>query len=127
MASVAYGSVAALVSLASVLFYPIDIFRWPAAVALPVAIAVGGVLILKRHSHGPACAGLSCVFLCFFFGWRTVFNTLGALTAGRLWDVLLLLGFFVAVYSVPIGITVWCLRAETERQRREADEERTDD
>lgn len=127
VASVAYGSVAALVSLATVIFYPVDIFRWPAAVALPVAIAVGGVLILKRHPHGPACAGLSCVFLCFFSGWRVVLNTLGALTAGRLADVLLFLGFFVAVYSVPIGITVWCLRVETERQRREADEESTDD
>jgi hypothetical protein len=81
------------------------------------------VLILKRHHQGPACAGLSCIFLCFFSAWRTLLLTLGTLIEGQLDLTLALVATFVIIYPVPIAITVWCLRVEMERQRREKEEE----
>ncbi len=75
-------------------------------------IVVGGVLILKRHPHGPACAGLACIFLCFFpLGWMLLV-VLAALTTGELVGLLHGLAYTVVLYCVPVGITIWCLRQE---------------
>jgi len=124
VASVAYGALAALVLLViEVLSFPGGVVGWTADVVLAVAIAVGGMLILRHHPHGPACAGLACIFLCFFSAWDIFLRTLGALTVGQFDAVLLFVAFFVIAYSIPIGITVWCLRVETERQKREAEEQ----
>src|SRR3990167_10979396 len=55
VASIAYGALAAVVSLVVVILaFPYVDFGSAADVVLGIAIAVGGVLILKRHPHGPA-------------------------------------------------------------------------
>jgi hypothetical protein len=125
VASIVYGALAALVLLGlEILSFPNGIMGWTADVVLAVAIAVGGVLILKHHEHGPACAGLGSIFLCFFSAWGVILWRLPmALSAGEYGVALVLVAFFVIAYSVPIGIVVWCLREETERQKREAEEE----
>jgi hypothetical protein len=90
---------------------------------LAVAIAVGGVLILRRHKSGPACAGLSCIFLCFF---QIVFLFGGFLSAlaDAEWRLALFIPLYLlAVYSIPVIVTVWCLKQEAARARREADNE----
>jgi hypothetical protein len=112
--SIGYGSVAALVILY------LGLREWPAGLigtvtrtTLAVLIAVGGVLILKRHQHGPACAGLCCVFLCFFRLWYMLILLLGALSTGQLIGFLLALILTVVLYAIPVLITVWCLKQET--------------
>ena len=124
VASVVYGVLAALVLLGfEVLSFPSGVIGWTADVVLASAIAVGGVLILKHHEHGPACAGLASIFLCFFSAWSILWGLPMALLAGEFGVALACLAFFVIAYSIPIGIVVWCFREETERQKREAEEQ----
>jgi hypothetical protein len=112
--SIAYGSVAAVSILyAGLSELPAGIIGTATRTTLAVLIAVGGVLILKRHQHGPACAGLCCVFLCFFRLWYMLILLLGALSTGQLIEFLLALILTVVLYSIPVVITVWCLRQET--------------
>jgi len=106
--SIAYGSVAAV----SILYAGLS--ELPAGIigtATRTTLAV--LLILKRHQHGPACAGLCCVFLCFFRLWYMLILLLGALSTGQLIEFLLALILTVVLYSIPVVITVWCLRQET--------------
>jgi hypothetical protein len=124
VASIVYGALAALVSLVFVvLAFPGLDFGSAAEVVLGVAIAVGGVLIRKRHEQGPACAGLACIFLCVFSGGGTLLSLPGVLAAREFVAFLRLAAFLLIVYSVPVGIAVWSLRQEIERQRLEAEEQ----
>jgi len=111
--SIAYGSVAALVILyLGLQEWPIGLVSTATRTTLAVLIAVGGVLILKRHQHGPACAGLCCVFLCFFRLGYMLILLLAALTTGQLIEFLLALILTVVLYAIPVLITVWCLKQE---------------
>jgi hypothetical protein len=124
VASIAYGALAAVVTLViEVLYFPYGVFGWTADVVLGVAIAVGGVLILKRHQHGPACAALACIFLCFLSAWDILWRLPAVLAAGEFVAFLLLVAFSLIVYSIPAGIVVWCLREEIARQKLEAEEQ----
>jgi hypothetical protein len=124
VASVAYGALAALVLLGiEFLAFPNGVIGWTADVVLAAGIAVGGVLILKRHEHGPACAGLASIFLCFLTAWGILWRLPMELIDGEFAAALAHLAFFLIVYSIPIGIVVWCLREETARQRRESEEQ----
>jgi len=112
--SIAYGSIAALVILyLGLQEWPIGLVSTATRTTLAVLIAVGGVLILKRHQHGPACAGLCCVFLCFFRLWFMLILLLAALTTGQLLGFLLALILTVVLYAIPVLITIWCLKQET--------------
>jgi hypothetical protein len=123
VASIAYGALAGVVLLVmAAMTFPAGIFRWTADVVLAVSIAVGGVLILRHHRRGPACAGLASIFLCFFGAWNVLLNIVGALTAGEFVLLLGFLAFLLVVYSIPVGITVWCLREEMKIQEFEAEE-----
>lgn len=123
-ASIVYGALAALVLLVfEVLSFPSGVIGWTVDVVLAAAIAVGGVLILKRHERGPACAGLASIFLCFFTAWGILWRLPMELIAGDFLAALVHLAFFVIAYSIPIGIVVWSLREETERQRRDAEDQ----
>ena len=123
VASIVYGSLAALAVAVGVADFYVSIFDGIAGVVLAGAIGVGGVFILKRRRQGPACAGLACIFLCVLFGWRPLLALLGSLTQRRLDIALPLLAGFVIAAPVPIAIIVWSLRVEMERQRREEEEE----
>ena len=128
MASIAYGSLmaAVLAVLAVLSFVDGSTFGviWAlfilARVAFAVGMAVGGVLILKRRQHGPACAGLASIFLfsCPVVGffWQSAF-------AGGGRALVLELAAFFSVYSVPIAVVVWSLREEIKRQELEAEAE----
>ncbi len=70
--SVGYGSLLAALALRPIIMAPL----WASwlvalvnlvAIALPALMAVGGVLILRRHEHGPICAGLAA-WLCVSWG-----------------------------------------------------------
>ena len=112
--SIAYGSIAAPVILyLGLQEWPTGLVSTATRTTLAVLIAVGGVLILKRHQHGPACAGLCCVFLCFFRLGYMLILLLGALSAGQLIGFLLALILTVVLYAIPVLITVWCLKQET--------------
>lgn len=80
------------------------------------AIVVGGVLILRRHKQGPAWAGLSCLFFCFFRVWFLFLGLLSTLSTGELKKFLVLLVYSVIVYAVPVFITIWCIRQETAKK-----------
>ncbi len=80
------------------------------------AIVVGGVLILRRHKQGPAWAGLSCLFFCFFRVWFLFLGLLSMLSTGELKTFLVLLVYSVVVYSIPVFITIWCIRQETAKK-----------
>ena len=116
--SIAYGSIAALVILyLGLREWPSGIYSTVSQTTLAVLIAVGGVLILKRHQHGPACAGLCCVFLCFFRLWYMLIVLLGALSTGQLLGFLLFLILTVVLYAIPVVITVWCLKQEIGKEQ----------
>ena len=114
--SVVYGTAMVPVILATGLSAgPFGLFKTLTQVVLAVAIVAGGVLIVKRHKQGPACAGLSCLFLCFFPAWKLLLALLSTLTTGRLMDFLAVLLVSLVLYSAPVLITIWCLRQETSK------------
>jgi hypothetical protein len=100
-----------------------DLSERLAKLVLAALIALGGGLILEKHKHGPACAGLACLFLCFFPAWRLALNALTALTVGQLLPFVVFVVGNVVLYGVPVVVTLWSLREETARQEREAQEE----
>ena len=115
--SIAYGSIAAPAILyLGLQEWPTGLVSTATRTTLAVLIAVGGVLILKRHQHGPACAGLCCVFLCFFRLWFMLILLLGALSTGQLIEFLLALILTVVLYAIPVLITIWCLKQETGKE-----------
>jgi hypothetical protein len=116
--SIAYGSVAAVVILClGLLQWPSGLYSTVIRTTLAVLIAVGGVLILKRHPHGPACAGLCCVFLCFFRLGYMLILLLSALTTGPLLGFLLFLILTIVLYAIPVLITIWCLKQEIGQEK----------
>jgi hypothetical protein len=75
--------------------------------ALAVLIAVGGVLIRKRHPLGPSCAGLASVGTCF--SW--LFSLLLAFLPIHIFLAIFVVQF-VFIYSAPAYIIYWCLKEE---------------
>lgn len=96
--------------------HPLDFTKGLLGTFLAATIAFGGVLILRRHRHGPACAGLSCLFLCFFRIWLVVLALLSALATGQLKAFIAILLLSVVLYSIPVFITIWCLRQEVAKR-----------
>jgi len=124
VASIAYGTIAAVVLLVlMVMMYPFGILFWGADFILAVALGVSGVLLLRRHRKGPACTGLSAMFLCFFGAWTVFWNMVGALTVGNLVEALALVAFLLITYTIPAGIVWWSLREELKIQDFEAEEQ----
>jgi hypothetical protein len=90
----------------------VGIIKLITKLVLAVAIAIGGVLILRRHRSGPPCAGLSCIFLCFFQILFLFGGFLSALATG-LWQLALYIPvYLVLVYAIPVVVTIWCLKQE---------------
>ena len=125
LVAVGYGSVAAVallvpaigpVTLGEVVFGDVTVYVVQAVLA--GVIAVGGVLILKRHRHGPACAGLAAVLLCITPTWGILPDFRAAVSTRRLLPLL----WLVVRYALPIALMVWCLREETRRERKEGGE-----
>lgn len=83
---------------------------------LAVMIAAGGVMILKNDPRGPTCAGLSCLILCFFPAFTVVRAVSLSLLAGHLGKFLLLVLYAAVVYSIPVFVTIWCLKEEAAAQ-----------
>ncbi len=76
-------------------------------IAVAASIAVGGVLMHKRHPLGPPCAGLGSAAICFAWMWSL------------LWQFLPLHKFlavfaveFGFIYAIPAYIIYWCLKEE---------------
>jgi hypothetical protein len=123
IASIAYGSIAAVVQLILWLQnFPGTFFGPASDIVLSGAIVAGGVLILKGNRQGPACAGLASIFVCFFPAWNLLWGLARTLSDPHGIELLRELAAFLVVYAVPAGIAVWCLREEMELQRREAEE-----
>lgn len=122
-----YGAVAALALVARSVFSPPDgvftLSHHLAEIGLAVLIGLGGWMIRQRHPHGPTCAGLACLFLCFFAAWKLMLAAMSRLTEGRLGALLLVLVLGVLFYAIPAVVTAWCLREEMARQKREEEEE----
>jgi hypothetical protein len=115
--SVFYGSVMVpFVLISGLWFWPVGFVKLITQLVLAVMIAVGGVLILRGHKHGPACAGLSCVLLCFFRVWFLLLGLLSALSTGELRGFAFILAGTVLLYSIPVLITVWCLKQELAKE-----------
>jgi hypothetical protein len=102
--SVLYGGVMALVCLFS--FRLIGLF-------FAALIAVGGVLILRRHRHGPACAGIASGIFCFFPLVGAVSQAFSLLSAVRPGPLIALVTHAVLVYTIPVLIVIWTIREET--------------
>jgi hypothetical protein len=115
--SVFYGTVMVpFVVVSGLWFWPVGPVKLITQLVLAVMIAVGGVLILRGHKHGPACAGLSCVFLCFFRAWFLLLGLLSALSTGELIGFVFILAGAVLLYSIPVLITIWCLKQEIAKE-----------
>jgi hypothetical protein len=83
-----------------------------AQAGLAIAIAVGGLLILKRDQQGLVCAGLAAALHCFFPMWGLLPGLRDAIGTERFAPFVLL----AAEYAVPIALMVWCLKEQTRRQ-----------
>jgi hypothetical protein len=115
--SILYGTgMVPFVLVSSLWFWPVGPVKLVTQVILAVLIAAGGVLILKRHKHGPACAGLSCLFFCFFRVWFLLLGLLSALSVGELGGFVLILAGAILLYSIPVCITIWCLKQEVPKE-----------
>ena len=123
--SILYGSIMALLSVAGVSLLgafgcmPFAELLQP---ILAVLVAVGGVLMLKKHPQGTAWAGLSCALLCFLPICGDAVEVFQCLSAVRPGALLLVLLRAVLVYPIPIFIVVWTLREETARQADSEDD-----
>jgi hypothetical protein len=124
LAGVAYGALAALAFVYAIsqepavgLFFGRTAHRIAQA-ALAVAMAIGGVLILKQDKTGPAWAALAAGMYCFIPLWGLLPDLHAAVSSTELLPLL-----WVAVrYAIPIALMVWCLKEETRRERKEGGE-----
>jgi len=124
VASIAYGSLAAVVlAVLGILNFPEDMFSSPVKVAAAVSIAVGGVLILRRHAYGPAWAALSCIFLVLLHISSVFLTIIYLANTGHSLRAHCYMGAFLVASAVPAAITTWCLREEIRRQEREKAEQ----
>jgi len=120
-ACIAYGTIAAvLVVVLEIPRFPSRIIGSTTDVGLAATIAAAGVLILKRHRHGPTLAALASLFLCSLSGWGTLLSMLKALSANEFVAFLGNLAFFALAYGIPLCVIVWSVRAETAIQEDEA-------
>lgn len=114
---IVYGSaMAPLMLVGGLPTQPFDFTKGLLGAFLAGVIVVGGVLILTRHPYGPACAGLSCVFLCFFRVWIALLALLSTLSTGKLKESALIVLSLAVFYSIPVVITIWCLRQEAAKK-----------
>ena len=123
LAGVAYGALAALAFVYAIsqepavgLFFGQTAHRIAQA-GVAVAMAVGGVLILKQDKTGPAWAALAAGMYCFIPLWGLLPDLHAAVSSRELLPLL-----WVAVrYAIPIALIVWSVRDQT---RRESEKER---
>lgn len=80
-------------------------------IALAALIAVGGVLIRKRHPLGPPCAGIASVATSFSWLWSLLWN---------FYPLYIFLPIFAVqfpfIHAVPVYVTYWCLKEENARE-----------
>ncbi len=76
-------------------------------IALAVLIAVGGILIRKRHPLGPPCAGIASVATSFSWLWSLLW---------AFHPIYIFLPIFAIqfpfIHAVPVYVTYWCLKEE---------------
>jgi hypothetical protein len=141
VACVAYGIIAILaIPIHAAMTAPHGLFAvciYLFRMCIAGAIVVSGVLLARGDRNGPAWAGVSCLLFCAF-PTSGEFSLLLLIYALPAWDLLVafhtfmsggpLLGFllalliFAALYGLPIAITVWSLKREAARTRREEEE-----
>lgn len=76
-------------------------------IAMAVLIAVGGVLIRKRHPLGPPCAGMAGVATSFSWLWSLLWEFHPLYLFLPIFAV-----HFVFIHSIPAYIIYWCLKQE---------------
>ena len=104
--AIGYGTAMTLLLLALTALTGLSYYR-VFALALAVLIAVGGVLIRKRHPLGPSFAGLASAGTCF--SW--LFSLLLKFPPLHIFLAIFAVQF-VFLYSVPTYIIYWCLKEE---------------
>ena len=119
--AIGYGAVMAFILFAMTVPAGLFLYRLPGLslailigtrlvwIALAALIAVGGVLIRKRHPLGPACAGLGGAGTCFSWLWSLLWAFLPLHVFLAYFTVQ-----FVFIYSIPTYIIYWCLKEEEE-------------
>jgi len=83
---------------------------WSVRIWLAGGVAGGGVLMLKNDKRGLEYAGLCSGVLCLFPFWTLFARGPSTVMTYGLGTYLGQLLFSIAVYSIPLGVTIWCWR-----------------